>query len=142
MTGRRVKYAVVLFWLVVIAAAGPLAGKLTGAERNDARNYLPASAESTRALDIQVRFGSPDVLPAVVVYERRGGLTAADHRKLAADLDRYRRMSDVDGPVPGPDVSPDGESAPGPHPAQLRGGGVGEGARRGRRDPGRRGRGR
>ena len=45
--GRRSKYIVVVFWLLVVAATGSLAGKLQGAEKNDASSYLPASAEST-----------------------------------------------------------------------------------------------
>ena len=28
LTGRRIKYIVVLFWVLLVAAAGPLAGKL------------------------------------------------------------------------------------------------------------------
>ena len=33
--GRRAKWAVLVFWLVIVAVAGPLADKLTGAEKND-----------------------------------------------------------------------------------------------------------
>jgi putative drug exporter of the RND superfamily len=33
--GRRAKWAVLVFWLIIVAVAGPLAGKLTGAEMND-----------------------------------------------------------------------------------------------------------
>ncbi len=46
--GRRAKWAVVVFWLIVVAVAGPLAGKLMGAEKNDAQAWLPAKAESTQ----------------------------------------------------------------------------------------------
>jgi len=46
--GRRSKYLVVVFWILVVAALGGLAGKLQGAEKNDASSYLPSSAESTR----------------------------------------------------------------------------------------------
>jgi putative drug exporter of the RND superfamily len=45
--GRRTKYLVLVFWLAVVVVTGGLAGKLQGAEKNDASAYLPASAEST-----------------------------------------------------------------------------------------------
>ncbi len=37
--GRRSKYVVVAFWVLVVAALGGLAGKLQGAEKNDASAY-------------------------------------------------------------------------------------------------------
>ena len=49
--GRRSKYLVVVFWVLVVAALGGLAGKLQGAEKNDASAYLPSSAESTQELN-------------------------------------------------------------------------------------------
>ena len=33
-SGRRTKWAVLVFWLIVVAVAGRLSGKLTGAEKN------------------------------------------------------------------------------------------------------------
>ena len=39
MCGRRSKYVVVAFWVLVVAALGGLAGKLQGAEKNDASAY-------------------------------------------------------------------------------------------------------
>ena len=60
-----------------------LAGKLTGAEKNDASAWLPASAESTKVLDVQSRFQSPNIFAAVVVYDRQPGLTSVDKAKAA-----------------------------------------------------------
>ena len=51
IVGRRTKYLVLLFWIIAVAALGPLAGKLSGAEKNDAKSWLPGKAESTIALD-------------------------------------------------------------------------------------------
>ena len=84
-SGRRAKWIVLAFWLIVVVAAGPLFGKLMGAEKNDAKSWLPANAESTKVLDLQSHFQSPNVFPAVVVYDRASGLTAADRAKAAAD---------------------------------------------------------
>lgn len=50
--GGRTKWLVLVLWLMVVAAAGPLSGKLTGAEKNDAKAWLPAGAESTKVLDL------------------------------------------------------------------------------------------
>jgi RND superfamily putative drug exporter len=111
LTGRRVKYLVVLFWVLLVAAAGPLAGKLTGAEKNDAKSWLPASAESTKALDAQAAFVSPNTIPAVVVYEKASDLTAADRAKVAADAQQFRTYPEIDGTVAGPILSTDGRAA-------------------------------
>ena len=111
ITGRRTKFLVIVFWLVVAVLAGPLAGKLTDVEKNDAKSWLPGSAESTQALDLQARFTSPNTIPAVVVYERPSGLTEADRAKLASDAQKFGQISDLDGPVVGPIMSNDGQAA-------------------------------
>jgi putative drug exporter of the RND superfamily len=110
LTGRRIKYVVVLFWLVVVAVAGPLAGKLTDVEKNDAKSWLPGSAESTQVLDIQSSFTSPDTIPAVVVYQRQSGVTDADKAKATADAQTWSRLPDLDGQVAGPVPSADGKA--------------------------------
>ena len=93
----------------MVAVAGPLAGKLGSAEQNDAKSWLPASAESTRVLDLQSRVRSPNVYPAVVVYERPSGITAADRARAAADIDRFAGVSGVQrSQIAGPIVSKDG----------------------------------
>ena len=49
--GRRSKYAVVGVWIVILIAIGPLAGKFEDAQENDPADYLPANAESVKAID-------------------------------------------------------------------------------------------
>ena len=85
--GRRTKWAVLVFWLIIVAVLGPLAGKLTGAEKNNASAWLPAAAESTKVLDVQSRFQSPNIYAAVVVYDRASGLTSADKAKAPPTSD-------------------------------------------------------
>jgi hypothetical protein len=40
-SGRRGKWVVLILWILILAVAGSLAGKLTGAEKNDAQSWLP-----------------------------------------------------------------------------------------------------
>jgi putative drug exporter of the RND superfamily len=109
--GRRTKYLVLLFWVVVVFAAGPLSGKLTGAEKNDAQSWLPPKAESTQVLALRSHFVSPNVFPAVVVYDRPGGVTSADRAKAAADAARFAGVAGVvHGQVAGPFVARDGKA--------------------------------
>ena len=109
--GRRTKWLVLVFWLIVVAVAGPLSGKLTGAEKNDAPAWLPPRAESTQVLNLRSQFVSPNVYPAVVVYDRPGGLTAADKAKAAADAGRFAGVAGVvRGQVTGPFVAKDGQA--------------------------------
>jgi RND superfamily putative drug exporter len=109
--GRRTKWLVLVFWLVVVALAGPLSGKLTGAEKNDAQSWLPPKAESTQVLALRSKVVSPNVYPAVVVYDRPAGLTAADKAKATADAKRFAGVSGVvQGQVAGPFVARDGKA--------------------------------
>lgn len=110
VTHRRIKYLVILFWLAVVVAAGPLAGKLTGVEKNDSESWLPNSAESTKVLAVQASVTSPDTVPAVLVYERGSGLTATDRAKATADAAAFRQRTDLGGPVTGPIPSADGQA--------------------------------
>src|SRR6516225_1142695 len=109
--GRRSKWLVVVFWLVIVGLAGPLSGKLTGAEKNDASAWLPPKAESTQVLNLRSHFVSPNVYPGVVVYVRPSGLTAADKAKAAHDAAKFATVPGVlHGQVTGPITSSDGKA--------------------------------
>jgi RND superfamily putative drug exporter len=97
--------------VVAPAIAFPLSTKLTGAEKNNASAGLPAGAESTKVVDLQSRFQLPNIFPAVVVYQRASGLTAADQAKAAADARRFATLPGVGpGQVAGPVPSADGKA--------------------------------
>jgi RND superfamily putative drug exporter len=108
--GRRTKWVVLAFWVVALALLGPLAGKLTGAQKNDVQSWLPASAESTKVLEQQTPFQPVDEAPALVVYERPSGITAADRSKAAADAQAFAGVQHVDGQVQGPIPAQDGKA--------------------------------
>ena len=111
LAGRRTKYVVLVFWLLVVALAGPLAGKLSGVEKNEAKSWLPGSAESTKVIEAQAAFRSPNAVPGVVVYVRPGGVTAADRAKAATDIQKFTAVDGVRGQqVSGPIPSTDGKA--------------------------------
>jgi putative drug exporter of the RND superfamily len=107
--GSRIgKWVVLGLWLVLLIGLGPLAGKLSGAESNQASSWLPGSAESTKVLNISDSFQSQNQATAVVVYERDSGITAADYAKAKADLAKFKTVDTVlpntiAGPVPSKD---------------------------------------
>src|SRR5258708_6989161 len=110
-SGRRGKWVVLILWIIILAVAGSLAGKLTGAERNDAQSWLPAQAQSTKVLALQSKFQSPNVFSAVVVYDRPAGLTAADRAKAASDAAKFKTISGVvRGQVSGTFFARDGQA--------------------------------
>jgi RND superfamily putative drug exporter len=105
--GRWTKWAVLGFWVVVLAITGPLAGKLTGVQQNDNAAWLPGNAEATKVSELARSFQPDDIAPAVVVYERAGGITAADTAKATADVAAMQRVSGVTGKIIGPAPSDD-----------------------------------
>src|ERR1700755_3154709 len=94
-SGRRAKWGVVVFWLIIVALAGPLSGKLTGGQRSASSSWLPAKAESTQVLNLQSKIQSPNIFTAVVVYDRPSGLTSADKAKARADRVKFAGVSGV-----------------------------------------------
>ncbi|SBT54894.1 MMPL family transporter [Micromonospora narathiwatensis] len=109
-SGRRSKYAVLVFWLVLVAVAGPLALKLTEVQDNDALGALPATAEASRAVQ-RAEQAFPDSRKplAVAVYVREAGLTAADRAKVDADRAAFSGYADG-GQVSPPMASDDGRA--------------------------------
>ncbi len=94
ITGPRGRWVAVAVWLL-LGAAGLLAhahiDDVTAAGQS---SFLPAGSESTRAVDaLQSASGGGEDVPAVIVFERRGGLTQADETaigRLGDGLDRLR----------------------------------------------------
>lgn len=91
--GRRAKWLVLVFWVVVLFIAAPFAMKLTDAQDNDAASWLPGSAESTQVLEISEDF-RPEQIPAVVIYARDSGLTAQDRTEIAEDVSQLKQLRD------------------------------------------------
>ena len=111
MTSRWMKWVVLAAWIVAMGMFGPLAGKLQGAESNDASTWLPAKAESTEVLNALNRFEASNLTPAVIVYNRADGLSAADRTKITADATQYTNVEHVVRKVAGPVFSSDGQAA-------------------------------
>ncbi|WP_240808613.1 hypothetical protein [Actinomadura geliboluensis] len=106
IAGRRTKWAVLALWIVLLMALGPLAGKLGDVEENDAAAWLPAGAESTQVVELEEQFRKDETMPAVIVYERSGGITTADRAKAAADVGALQKLpgaQKVAGPFPSQD---------------------------------------
>ena len=105
--GKVSKWIVLALWIVAVAVCFSPAGKLTGAQENDAVSWLPGKAESTEVLKATAQFSSPDEIPAVLVYERASGITPADMQAVTGHVQQYAELQDVDRDVTGPIPSDD-----------------------------------
>lgn len=102
----------VLAWLALGGALGPLAGRFADVAETGATAHLPAAAESREVLELAGRFAEQDVLPAIVVYSREGGLSGEDRAAIQRDLETLRsQLGDhLAGPTSRPALSSDGEA--------------------------------
>ncbi|MFC0030532.1 MMPL family transporter [Micromonospora chaiyaphumensis] len=108
--GRRGKYAVLLLWLALLVAAGPLALKLGEVQDNSTLGALPAGAESSRAVQrAEAAFPESRHPLAIAVYVRDSGLTPADRARAEADRAAFARYADG-GAVSPPVASADGRA--------------------------------
>jgi len=108
--GRRAKWAVIAVWIALLVPAAMLAGQLGEVEDNDNSAWLPADAESTEVAERVADFMPAETVPAIVVYERAGGVTGADLERAEADVAAFAALDGVDGDPQGPFVSEDGEA--------------------------------
>ena len=101
---------VLLAWLAIGLPSGSFAGKLSEVQTNDNASFLPESAESTEVLEALEGFQEQETFPAIVVIERRAGVTQDD---LAWLEDLGSEASNLDGVVSVGNVAPsgDGEAA-------------------------------
>ena len=103
---------VVLLWLFVGGPLGSFAGKLAAVQENDNAAFLPQSTESTQVLDATIEFTGQESLPATVVFEREGGLIAADKNTIEDYADRLGGVEYVDASgISPPTYSEDGSAA-------------------------------
>jgi RND superfamily putative drug exporter len=99
VSDRRNKVLVLVIWAVLLVPSALVAfvidGGLSKAQENDVSAWLPADAESTRAIDDQEKFFSPNEIPTVVIFERSGGLTADDQVAVEDIADRVPDLDHV-----------------------------------------------
>jgi RND superfamily putative drug exporter len=103
---------VVLIWLVGAAVGGPTFGRLEEVASNDQASFLPASAESTEAGELQQQFSDSEAIPAVIVAESE---TAIPQEELGTYEDLGATLGAVEG------LEPPAEGAPavaGPIPSE------------------------
>jgi RND superfamily putative drug exporter len=108
--GRRSKWAVLVFWLIVAAMAAGTAGKLSDAQKNDAAAWLPGGAESTQVIKAAEQFQSKDEVATIVVYERAGGLKPQDLAAVAGQVKKFNALKAVQRESLGPIPSKDGKA--------------------------------
>ncbi|OPC79064.1 hypothetical protein B4N89_33750 [Embleya scabrispora] len=100
VSGRRSKWVVLVFWLLLIGVGGSLAAKLGSVQNNEQQTWLPADSQSTHAIDVANRyFTAKDVMTAVVVYTRDEGLSGTDLARVGEDrrqlLERRIAAADI-----------------------------------------------
>ena len=92
VTGRRTKWAVLAIWIVVAIVTLPIGQKVSDVVDNRVESFLPASAETKTVVELQnSRFASGQTTTGLIIYERPGGLTAADQEKIASDAEAAAR---------------------------------------------------
>lgn len=100
----------ILAWLAVFGLGGASFGDISEVSSDERSSYLPDSAESTRVQNEITEFTGSDAVPAIIVAERRDGLTGSD-------LSGLEELADsAETTVPGATASPvipseDGEAA-------------------------------
>src|SRR5215218_8461125 len=94
LTSPVTKWIVAGLWIVIAAVGWTFGSKLTQVTDDQASSWVPASAESTRALDKLDAFQSPNDIPLVIVYSKADGLTADD---VSAMKDQIPEIQAMDG---------------------------------------------
>ncbi|MGH2534447.1 MAG: MMPL family transporter [Thermomicrobiales bacterium] len=109
IASRTGKWVVLAVWLVLAVVAGAFGNRLGEVEENDASAWLPRSAESTEVVELQPAFFGDETIPAVIVYEREGGITAEDQAAVEDDRQALTSIA-FGGQIPPVTTSEDGQA--------------------------------
>src|SRR4051794_22953791 len=86
VSGRVTKWVLIVAWVVLTVVLERPGSKLADVSTSATESFLPSDAQSTRVVRLlDDRFASGETATGLVVYQRTGGLTAADRRKIAHD---------------------------------------------------------
>lgn len=108
--GRVGKWVVLALWATLLVPVLMLTGQLGDVEENDNSAWLPGNAESTKVVARAENFQRADTVPAILVYDRPGGITPADMAKAQADAEAFERVENVAGQPQGPLKAQDGKA--------------------------------
>src|SRR5829696_2434091 len=111
--GRRSKFVVAGVFILISAIVGGLySGQFEDAQENETASFLPGKAESVKSLEAVKQYPGGELAPAVIVYERTGGLTAADRARVVADQRSFgEKRPSIALPPARPVFSRDGRAA-------------------------------
>lgn len=109
-SGRVGKWVVLALWAALLIPVLMLAGRLGDVEENDNSAWLPSNAESTKVVDRAENFQRADTVPAIVIYDRPEGITAADMAEAQADAEAFKGIENVVGQPQGPLKARDGKA--------------------------------
>jgi len=94
ITGPRGRWVTAAVWLLLGAAGLVAHSHIDDVTAAGQSSFLPADAESTRAVEaLQNASGGSEEVPVVVVFERPGGLTKRDLRAIGAIGDGLDRLA-------------------------------------------------
>lgn len=84
VTGRRTKFFVVLFWIVLLGFAWMKASGFEKAQINTSESFLPGSAESLKVIQAEQDLPGGEQTPGLLVFQRDSGLTEEDREAIEA----------------------------------------------------------
>ena len=100
----------VILWLGLGGALGPLAGQLNSVVKNDNASFLPAKAESTKVLaESAALVGGSAPIPAILIWEKDGADISSEEKARfdqfltalpSIELKEGKRVGDYLAPVP------------------------------------------
>lgn len=108
---------IIATWFAIGGFGGPTFGKLSSVSTNDQASFLPASAQSTKAQELQTKFYTSKSLPAIVVFEADTKITPLQYGEYAALAQKIGEIKGIAAPstqqktsVVGPIPSEDGRA--------------------------------
>lgn len=100
----------ILIWLAISGIGGPIFGKISSVSSNQAVNFLPASADSTKVQNQISEFSSSNAIPAIVLITSSQKISQPDfihYSELTAKLKNIKGIEtgnqNVIGPIPSKD---------------------------------------